>query len=116
MSLIEAMGYFIPTLLLALGNANMYQRFFSAKNEKEAKKSVIGWVIGVIVLGVAIQSLAVIGSSMFKGLPTTESGKIILLVAHKGVPLVIGCILLASVIAIVVFHSQQFSFGSRPPM
>lgn len=108
MSLITAMGYFIPTLLLALGNANMYQRFFSAKNEKEAKKSVIGWVIGVIILGVAIQSIAVIGSSIFKGLPTTESGKIILLVAHKGVPLVIGCILLASVIAIVVSTANSF--------
>jgi SSS family solute:Na+ symporter len=108
MSLTTAMGYFIPTLLLALGNANMYQRFFSAKNEKEAKKSVIGWVIGVIILGVAIQSIAVIGSSMFKGLPTTESGKIILLVAHKGVPLVIGCILLAAVIAIVVSTANSF--------
>jgi SSS family solute:Na+ symporter/sodium/proline symporter len=108
MSLTTAMGYFIPTLLLALGNANMYQRFFSAKNEKEAKKSVVGWVIGVIILGIAIQSLAVIGSSMFKGLSTTESGKIILLVAHKGVPLVIGCILLASVIAIVVSTANSF--------
>jgi SSS family solute:Na+ symporter/sodium/proline symporter len=108
MSLITAMGYFIPTLLLALGNANMYQRFFSAKSEKEAKKSVIGWVIGVIILGVAIQSLAVIGSSMFKGLSTTESGKIILLVAHKGVPLVIGCILLAAVIAVVVSTANSF--------
>jgi SSS family solute:Na+ symporter/sodium/proline symporter len=96
MSLTTAMGYFIPTLLLALGNANMYQ------------KSVIGWVIGVIILGVAIQSIAVIGSSMFKGLPTTESGKIILLVAHKGVPLVIGCILLAAVIAIVVSTANSF--------
>ncbi len=108
MSLTTAMGYFIPTLLLALGNANMYQRFFSAKNEKEAKKSVIGWVIGVIILGFAIQSLAVIGSSMFKGLSTSESGKIILLVAHKGVPLVIGCILLASVIAIIVSTANSF--------
>ncbi|NIM17994.1 MAG: sodium:solute symporter family protein [Candidatus Aminicenantes bacterium] len=110
MPLIEAMGYFIPTLLLALGNANMYQRFFSAKNEKEAKKSVIGWVVGVILLGIAIQSLAVIGSSIsdFKGLPTEESGKIILLVAHKGVPVVIGCVLLAAIIAIVVSTANSF--------
>jgi SSS family solute:Na+ symporter len=108
MTLTTAMGYFIPTLLLALGNANMYQRFFSAKNEKEAKKSVIGWVIGVIILGIAIQSLAVIGSSMFKGLSTTESGKIILLVAHKGVPLIIGCVLLAAIIAIVVSTANSF--------
>lgn len=40
MTWIQAMGYFIPTLLLALGNGNMYQRFFSAKNEKEAKKNL----------------------------------------------------------------------------
>ncbi len=34
MTWIQVMGYFIPTLLLALGNGNMYQRFFSAKNER----------------------------------------------------------------------------------
>jgi SSS family solute:Na+ symporter len=108
MSLTTAMGYFIPTLLLALGNANMYQRFFSAKNEKEAKKSVIGWVIGVIILGIAIQSLAVIGSSMFKGLSKVEAGKIILLVAHKGVPLIIGCLLIAAIIAVVISTANSF--------
>ena len=57
----------------------MYQRFFSAKDEKEAKKAVIGWVIGVILIGICLQSIAVIGSSMFKGLPANESGKIIAL-------------------------------------
>jgi SSS family solute:Na+ symporter/sodium/proline symporter len=108
MSLTTAMGYFIPTLLLALGNANMYQRFFSAKNEKEAKKSVIGWVIGVIILGIAIQSLAVIGSSMFKGLTKVEAGKIILLVAHKGVPLIVGCLLIAAIIAVVISTANSF--------
>jgi len=89
MTWIQAMGYFVPTLLLALGHGNMYQRFFSAKNEKEAKKSVIGWVVGVILLGVALQSLAVVGSSYFKGLEAKEAGKIILLVAHKGVPVAV---------------------------
>jgi len=108
MSLTTAMGYFIPTLLLALGNANMYQRFFSAKNEKEAKKSVVGWVIGVIILGIAIQTLAVIGSSMFKGLSKIESGKILLKVAHEGVPLIVGCILIAAIIAIVVSTANSF--------
>lgn len=108
MSLLVAMGYFIPTLLLALGNANMYQRFFSAKDEREAKRSVVGWVIGVIVLGFAIQSLAVIGSSMFKGLSKIESGKIILKVAHQGVPVVVGCILLAAITAIIISTANSF--------
>ena len=108
MSTIKALGYFVPTLLLALGNGNMYQRFFSAKNAKEAKKSVIGWIIGVVIIGVALQSLAVIGSSYFKNLPVNESGKIILLVAHQGVPVVVGCILIAAIVAIIVSTANSF--------
>jgi SSS family solute:Na+ symporter/sodium/proline symporter len=108
MSLVQAMGYFVPTLLLALGNGNMYQRFFSAKDEREAKKSVIGWVLGVIILGVILQSLAVVGSSYFKGLEAREAGKIILLVAHKGVPVAVGCALLAAVVAIIISTANSF--------
>jgi SSS family solute:Na+ symporter/sodium/proline symporter len=108
MTFIQAMGYFVPTLLLALGNANMYQRFFSAKNEKEAKKSVIGWVIGVIILGVALQSLAVIGSSYFKGLESGQASTIIIMVAHKGVPVVIGCALMAAIMAIIISTANSF--------
>lgn len=108
MTWIQVMGYFVPTFLLALGNASMYQRFFSAKNEKEAKKSVIGWAIGVILLGVTLQSLAIVGSSYFKGLEAQEAGKIILLVAHKGVPVVIGCALMAAIVAIIISTANSF--------
>ncbi len=107
MSGIQAMGYFVPTLLLALGNGNMYQRFFSAKNEREAKKSVVGWVLGVVMLGVALQSLAVIGSSAFQ-LGDNMQGKIILEVAHKGVPVAVGCVLIAAIVAIIVSTANSF--------
>ena len=107
MSWIQAMGYFVPTLLLALGNGNMYQRFFSAKNEREAQKSVIGWVVGVILLGVALQTLAVIGSSAFQ-LGENMQGKIILEVAHKGVPVAVGCALIAAIVAIIVSTANSF--------
>jgi SSS family solute:Na+ symporter len=108
MTWIQAMGYFVPTFLLALGNGNMYQRFFSAKDEREAKKSVVGWVIGVILLGIVLQSLAVVGSSYFKGLSASESGKIILFVAHKGVPVVVGCGLMAAITAIIISTANGF--------
>ncbi len=108
MTWIQAMGYFVPTFLLALGNGNMYQRFFSAKNEREAKKSVIGWIIGVILLGLVLQSLAVVGSSYFKGLSASDSGKILLFVAHKGVPVVVGCALMAAITAIIISTANGF--------
>jgi SSS family solute:Na+ symporter/sodium/proline symporter len=108
MSWVEAMGYFIPTLLLALGSGGMYQRFFSAKDEREARRSVVGWVIGVILIGIALQSLAVIGSGMFRGLDETEAGRIILMVAHDGLPVVVGCILMAAIVAIIISTANSF--------
>ena len=69
---------------------------------------MVGWIIGAVTLGIAIQSLAVIGSSKFKGLSVKESGKIILLVAHQGLPLVIGCILIAAITAIIISTANSF--------
>ena len=108
MSLVQAMGYLVPTFLLALGNGNMYQRFFSAKDEREAKRSVVGWIVGVIILGLTLQSLAVVGSSYFKGLEAREAGKIILLVTHKGVPVAVGCALIAAIVAIIISTANSF--------
>jgi SSS family solute:Na+ symporter len=108
MGWIEAIGYFVPTLLLALGSGGMYQRFFSARDEREARRSVVGWVIGVILIGLALQSLAVIGSGLFKGLDTNESGRIILLVAHDALPVTVGCVLMAAIVAIIVSTANSF--------
>ena len=61
-----------------------------------------------MVLGVALQSLAVIGSSMFKGLSDSDSGNIILLVARDGLPVFIGSFLFASIMAIVISTANGF--------
>ena len=52
-----------------LGNQSMYQKFFSAKSEKDATRAVIGWIIGTILLESVIVALAVAGSAIF---PTGE--------------------------------------------
>ncbi|MGA1465146.1 MAG: sodium:solute symporter family protein, partial [Balneolaceae bacterium] len=43
-SWIWVMGVFFPTFLLLMGESNMYQKFYSAKNEKSAKNAVVYWV------------------------------------------------------------------------
>jgi SSS family solute:Na+ symporter/sodium/proline symporter len=63
------MELFLPTCLLMLGNQSMYQKFFSAKSEKDATRAVIGWIIGTILLETVIVALAVAGSAIF---PTGE--------------------------------------------
>jgi SSS family solute:Na+ symporter/sodium/proline symporter len=47
----------------------MYQKFFSAKSEKDATRAVVGWIIGTVILETVIVAIAVVGSALF---PTGE--------------------------------------------
>jgi SSS family solute:Na+ symporter/sodium/proline symporter len=61
----SALELFLPTCLLMLGNQSMYQKFFSAKSEKDATRAVTGWIIGTIILETVIVAIAVTGSAIF---------------------------------------------------
>jgi SSS family solute:Na+ symporter/sodium/proline symporter len=69
---IQCLELFLPTCLLLLGNQSMYQKFFSAKSEKDATRAVIGWIIGTVILETVIVAIAVTGSALF---PTGEVSK-----------------------------------------
>jgi SSS family solute:Na+ symporter len=69
LSLIQALELFLPTCLLMLGNQSMYQKFFSARSEKDATRAVTGWIVGTVILETVIVALAVAGSAVF---PTGE--------------------------------------------
>jgi SSS family solute:Na+ symporter len=105
MSIFEALGYSLPTMLLLLGESNMYQRFFSAKDENTAKRSVIGWIFGTIIMETAIVVLAIVGSAIFLGI---EPEMVILHSARFGLPLIIGCVMLAAIVAIIVSTADSF--------
>jgi SSS family solute:Na+ symporter/sodium/proline symporter len=61
----SALEIFLPTCLLMLGNQSMYQKFFSAKSEKDASRAVAGWIVGTVILETVIVALAVAGSAIF---------------------------------------------------
>lgn len=66
---IQALELFLPTCLLMLGNQSMYQKFFSAKSERDARNAVVGWIVGTVILETVIVALALVGSALF---PTGE--------------------------------------------
>ncbi len=115
-----AMGIFFPTFLLLLGESNMYQKFFSAKNEKSAKTAVVWWVIGTIVVETAIASLAILAFSHFNSLPSSSdlflsienSEQIILHTARYstevGLPLLAGLLLICAAVAIITSTGNSF--------
>jgi len=69
LSPVQCLELFLPTCLLLLGNQSMYQKFFSAKSEKDATRAVVGWIIGTVILETVIVAIAVTGSVLF---PTGE--------------------------------------------
>ncbi len=104
-----AMGIFFPTFFLLLGESNMYQKFFSAKNEKSAKTAVIWWVIGTIIVETAIASLAIFANSHFN---LVETEKIILHTARHstevGLPVIGGLLLICAAVAIITSTGNSF--------
>src|SRR6516225_2592068 len=42
----KCLGFLLPTMLLLIGNQGMYQKFFSARSERDAKLAVFGWIVG----------------------------------------------------------------------
>lgn len=65
LSFIQCLELFLPTCLLLLGNQSMYQKFFSARSESDARRAVVGWIIGTVILETVIVAIAVTGSALF---------------------------------------------------
>ena len=115
-----AMGIFLPTFFLLMGESNMYQKFFSAKSEKSAKSAVVWWVIGTIIVETALASLAIFAFSHFNALPAIsefflpveQSERIILHTARYstevGMPVWTGVLLLCASVAIITSTGNSF--------
>jgi SSS family solute:Na+ symporter/sodium/proline symporter len=112
MGMIRASEFLVPTLLLMLGNQVMYQKFFSAKSEKAARVSVVGWILGTLVLETLIVAIAVFGRALY---PTGEVAlhprEIIPYTARHGLPAVMGALLLGAVFAKVISTASNYLFS-----
>jgi SSS family solute:Na+ symporter/sodium/proline symporter len=91
-----------------IGNQGMYQKFFSAKSESDARKSVIGWIIGTVTLETLLIVLAVVSSSK---LHTDHPREILALTAKQALPSLLGAILLGGIFAKVISTANNYLFS-----
>jgi SSS family solute:Na+ symporter len=112
MGIVRGMEFLVPVLLLMLGNQVMYQKFFSARSEKDARVSVVGWVLGTVLLETLIVAIAVFGRALY---PTGEVAlhprEIIPYTARHGLPAVMGAVLLGAVFAKVISTASNYLFS-----
>jgi SSS family solute:Na+ symporter/sodium/proline symporter len=108
----RAMEFLVPTLLLMLGNQVMYQKFFSAKSERDARISVVGWIIGTLLLETLIVAIAVFGSALYPtGEVAAQPYEIIPYTARHGLPALMGALLLGAVFAKVISTASNYLFS-----
>ena len=114
---INALELFLPTCLLMLGNQSMYQKFFSAKSEKDATRAVSGWLVGTVILESIIVAIAVVGSALYRTGEVHERPREILAYtathAFGGskVLAVLGALLVGAIFAKVVSTANNYLFS-----
>jgi len=112
LTLLRALEFLMPTMLLMLGNQVMYQKFFSAKSERDARISVVGWILGTLVLETLIVAIAVFGSALYQtGEVSRQPYEIIPYTARHGLPAFMGALLLSAVFAKVISTASNYLFS-----
>ncbi len=112
LSFVQALELAAPTLLLMLGNQSMYQKFFSAKSERDARVAVVGWVIGTVILETVIVALAVTGSALYRtGEIAQRPREILAFSALHGLPAWLGALMMSAIFAKVVSTANNYLFS-----
>jgi len=112
-----ALGLFLPTMLLLLGESGMYQKFYAAESGAAARKAVVGMIVGVILVEVLIDSTAVFAAAGYwndpafrtaAGFETGATETVLLSFARNELPTLAGCLLLAGATAIIFSTATTF--------
>ena len=103
-----SLALFLPTMFLLLGEANMYQKFFSARDEQAARLAVVGWIGGTLVVETLIDSTGVLASTITLGLTAVQSEEIVIRVATDVLPAFMGVVLVCGAAAIIVSTANSF--------
>ena len=105
---LKALSYFFATLMLLMGIQSMYQKFYSARTPGDAKKAVILWIIGTVVVESIIVVIAVYASSRYWGDTSIEPAAIVLQAARDMVPTPFNFLLLSAAVVVVLSTGMNY--------
>jgi len=102
----DIINFCLPSFLLIMGDANMYQRFFASKDAKGAKSATKTLIVAVLIAELMIIIAAWIASSM---IPDAEVGKYVLIYAsHEFLPPFIGAIMMTTIVGIIISTADSY--------
>jgi len=101
----QALGYFLPLFLLILGDQNLFQRFAAARDPATAKKAAMGLVVASIVCTSLITLLVCATRVLY---PDITPSTAMMTLAQQGLPVVVGGLLLASIVALLLTTGNSY--------
>lgn len=104
--LLPLIGIILPPFLLVMGEANLYQRFFSARDPKTAQKAAFILIFFVLVVEVAIIVTAWLASAQVD--VDDHPGHVLIVAAMELLPTAVGALLLAACVAIIISTADSF--------
>jgi Na+/proline symporter len=102
----EAINFTLPSFLLILGDANMYQRFFASESVQSAKKATYRLFFAIVILESLIVANAWISSSMITDI--TKESHVLIYAAYNFLPPFVGAVMLATIIGIIISTADSF--------
>jgi len=105
LSFVQILGFFLPTFVYLMGDQNMYQRFFAAKDENTAMKGGLWWSLLTLFIGIIVSIAAITSRSLY---PDIKPAQAFIHLAQNGMPLFIGGISVAAVAAFIVTTANSF--------
>jgi SSS family solute:Na+ symporter/sodium/proline symporter len=108
---ILAMG--ISTMLLLLGVQSLYQKFYSARTAREARKAAGIWVFGTLIIEavaviIAIFATAHFANKLFIAQPAFDHAEVILRAAREMLPPAVGVLLLGAATVVVISTGMNY--------
>jgi SSS family solute:Na+ symporter len=101
----------LSTFLLLMGVQSMYQKFYSARTPRDAKKAVGLWLIGTVVVESVVIVMAIFASARFwKEIQTgtMDPASVILQAAKRMIPMPVGVLLLGAATAVVISTGMNY--------
>ena len=111
-TVVQALELLLPTCLFLLGNQPMYQKFFSAKSERDARRAVVGWIAGTVILESVIVLIAMLGHTLAARSGAHPKGReIIAFTALHSLPSWLGAVLMGAVFAKIISTANNYLFS-----
>ena len=108
-SLNYALSSLLPTFCLVFMSQGFWQRFAVSRSQKELKKTVFTWLIGVVLIAFLIMTFATFGTAVC---PDANADTIVMSIAKSALPALIGIPVLCATASVLVTTADSYLLSS----